>query len=209
MSRDGKSFYPIEIPTPVTYYKFDDNLDDSSSNGRILSGSPNYDSGKFYKAFKNATVSRANQDLFSGSQAGGPYTISFWLVRQPLNTFAMYTDKDSLSELNVSIFSSGSLVVQLNNLGEEVTLATGVLADGVFHHYAITVEDGVINLYVDGNLVGTDSVSDSGASFSNTTTLDIIPEANRVDDLSIFSRVLTPKQITVIAAGTDPLSDLL
>lgn len=94
-----------------------------------------------------------------------------------------------------------------NTGANEVNVASGAVADGAWHHYAMVFTGAGIDLYIDGALAA--SGGNSTAPLSNTLDLNIgvlpwIPNYLdwRLDDVAFIPSALSGSDIASLAAGT-------
>ena len=217
----------------LAYYPFDGNANDTSGNGSVASvvgatltadrdGNSNqayfFDGiGDYIKcsigAYEEVSVSlwyRSDETHQAGNlaQTRQPYpTIFRYGGSQPGNRYVsvVLSETNWGNSFNASVdFASGSY--------DSVDLP-GRLEQGVWRHVVVIKSASELKLYLDGQLVGTDSSTaqltgtdlylGSSSVQTNTANTDFL---GAIDDLSVFDRVLTPAEIAKI--GDYPTREL-
>lgn len=150
-------------------------------------------------------------------------TICFWmLATAPFpgdgNEAAILLDHRTSTGAVIAMDDAGSIFWQGQG-GSQNSVAGGYLPDGNWHHVAVTYGQTIndtIGIYVDGNLVVSTTVT-NGWSWPATQQIELGRSHDTywklytglMDDFRIYSRVLTPAEITTIAtpASSDTLVD--
>src|SRR3989344_2629140 len=205
----------------VAYYTFDDNVNDSAgSNNGTASGSPTYTDGKIGKAISLDGSSYAN--IASTPTPGSEITISAWIKpSSPSGTIIYRGDSSYRISYRFSV-SSGKLRYAFSTSpgsNPDVTAISNgsIIVDGSAWTFVTTTyssTDGSVKLYINGVADGT--ASRTGAINSTPAITNIgadNPAGNyfsgSIDDLRIYSRALTPSEITELynytgGGGTTP-----
>lgn len=191
----------------VGWYKFDQNLNDSSGNNRTLSnegGTILTNQGKIERC---ATLDGVDDRLYNGSFVLGnnnPFTMAIWIKTS------------QIPSSNVGIMSFGFYPVTILGTDGKVrtwwysgssypTVVSSVaLNDNKWHHIATTYDSSIAKLYVDGVLV--DSIS-SPTLWSADAGFEIGVEKNNglkrfqgdLDDARFYDHALEPQEIKNIS----------
>lgn len=198
----------------VAYYPFDSTLQDESGNGESATvigelidqkgGTITFEDGKFGKsAYFNG---KSGLLLPNGMISSNQYTVSVWLKPEALTSFSTAFFGATASDNWISLVPSGHDHVDQDTLvwsGEQwYDARTGLkIKEDEWTHIAFTVDDGEINVYVNGEK------SFSGTDFPNvfTRTEAIFtlgvnywdtPYQGFIDELLIYNQVaLSDKDI--------------
>jgi hypothetical protein len=152
-------------------------------------------------------------------KAGAPFTVAGWVrTRRPLGTVVSFRNsKDGGAVLDLTI--AGGVLQALvredgKELGQHANVTGQKVADGEWHHFALTRSGTTIELYLDGASQGQGRGPDSGGPI--TTDLrglgservwardGINPAAHRflqgaLDEVCVFGRALRPAEIKKLA----------
>jgi hypothetical protein len=208
----------------VGYWKLDENtgtaIADASghgNNGTLVNG-PTWVTGASLPSVNFDDPSGINLDGSNDYASlgindlpaiNGSMTVAFWMY---------YASIPSSQQNAVVLYCSGSSSLQLGFLSSTirafaagpVTLvtATSTPVSG-WHHVAYTFDGTTHRLYVDGGTAATSTVApNTGATtaalFGNYTTSGGSPFGGRLDDVRIYSRVLSSIEISGLATGNQP-----
>jgi hypothetical protein len=226
---DWPTFSDTGTPAPsgplLAYYAFESDLDDSAGNfdagtvvginindtgdGDITYGVGVTD-GSMAAVFDGASGIRLPDSLISS----GTYTISLWLNPTSLSDFtsAFFGSLDTERWMGLVLtapFVSGETLLWARNLTPDPVFFDGpvgsTITTGVWTHVAITVNNGDVEIYVNGisSFTGPglpDLFSDSTGIFSLGVNWFADPPYNgMMDELRIYNVALTPEQVTVLA----------
>lgn len=201
----------------TAYYAMDNltgNLNDSSGNGNLLTntGATITDNGKIEQAYEFDGINdRLTRTQFSELQVANAWTINAWI--KPDNTGgAQYT---IMSQGVGSGTDRWSLSIS-NNVLTGTILNGGTHAKSIaftdtnnFNFVTMTWTGSTLNVYLNGSvLVGSTTGSvDSTAGFSiGRTTANLAFFDGTIDEVSIYSRVLTGSEITELYNGGNGLN---
>jgi hypothetical protein len=213
------------LGSQTAYWKFDEGHDttaqDSSQNNKDLTLSASSawtNSGKFGRAFDGADNRRVydnadDNDLdFAATDdfaltgwvksTDNPAATQYILHKQVTNEgYAVYMETDGDIVFGIGDTSSASFPEDTaGNAGRD-------FADGAWHYYsAVKTSNTRIDLYVDGNLIGSDTSLAANATLENSATLyigdaDAADGTNEflgeIDEVKIYRAALTPEQIAL------------
>jgi hypothetical protein len=201
-------------PNLVGWWEFDGDALDASGNGRngSLQGNAHFDTGIFDQALVlGGSPDYVNVDGYKGVQGGHPFSICAWVKTTATgdNTIVSWGTTTGRQKVDFRLYQ-GRLRVEH---GSGNLQGNTVLADDMWHHVALTVEENApiqqpqVTLYLDGQ-------NDSQATTS-TSTFDIqvgsdvaigrrAMNSDRyfpglVDDVRVYDRVLSPEEVVVLA----------
>ncbi|KRE92085.1 hypothetical protein ASG89_34090 [Paenibacillus sp. Soil766] len=117
------------------------------------------------------------------------------------NTYMFLTPKGSTSKIRFAI--------KLNGSSEQIINGTAALPTGGWHHVAVTLNGSTGTLYVDGQIVGSNSgmtikPSDLGVTTQNWIGRSQFPDPyldGRVDDFRIYDRSLSTAEVLGVMNG--------
>ena len=137
---------------------------------------------------------------------------SMWIkATSNSGTQAIFSLTNSALTAGAGLFISGGTLLMLEYNGSATLVSATAPSTGSWHHVAWTYDASTNSnlLYVDGTQVGS-----ATATPTTSTTADVIlttsdsgstnPFAGDIDDIRVFSGVLTAAQITRMAAGGEP-----
>ncbi len=211
-SISGPKFESSELPFPVpvsltsgllSYYRFDDNVNDSSGNGNhgIIHGTPQFVSGAVGKGIKlNGTTDWVN---IGPDVVLNAFTFAAWIRADgtPPNEnsdFTIIGDGGTAEIYFLGIRGNGKF---RGSTGAGTLYSTTVPAVGRFYHVAFTHDgSGVARLYVNGVLEVSSNVGPSNTGGSTNMQLgairNVIEYFNGViDEARIYSRALSAAEI--------------
>jgi uncharacterized delta-60 repeat protein len=204
-------------PNLVSWFKAEGNANDTQGfvNGTLLNGTT-FDSGKVGQAFNfdgiddYVSINRSIQDDF---------TIEFWLN----TTQIVGTDSGQWYEGRGLV--DGEVQTVTNDFGAtlrngkvlfgvgnpDVTIRSGFVADGNWHHVAATRlrSTGELKLYLDGLHVasatgGTQSLTSPPRLTLGRVQVDNNPFQGKLDEVALYTRVLSPQEIeSIYDAGSN------
>ena len=187
----------------VSYWKFDDTLDDYMHGIRgVVDGTESYAEGKIGRAFDfkrtSITIPRS-EELNSPS-----FSVTFWVNPNQLQIQGMM---DKISDKWASgwrIFMNGNNGnVEFDASGEIANIATPPLAAGKWSFVAVTYDSGskIAKVYLDGELSAQASGVDMQNNFANKVVMASIEEERldgRLDDVRFYNIALHEIQIREI-----------
>lgn len=213
----------------VARYEFEWNAYDSNPAGAIngtVSGSPTYTTGP--TGFGQAITTSSGNYIYLPDtpfdfEKTGSFSIAAWFKSSSTSGYGAIFDKISTASpypgysLLFNYPSVGGLSFQIGASPAPSTIVRVATPlgynDGNWHHVAVTYDGsgttGGIKFYLDGSVVSTSPHSSGplGTSALNNVTPDIgryyrsnsYPFVGSIDDLQIFSTVLSPSEVTQIA----------
>lgn len=212
-------------PNLVAFYRFDDNLDDSSGKGHngseegALGFSNSVLSGKSLKLDAEGYMKVVGADTLN---LGEKFTINAWIkmssAEKDFNRYNTVIFKENPAETSAYIYkavASGTHDVrldlgQLSSGFEPVVSTSGVGTLGLEKYWSMItwVCDGEkLYIYIDGklNTTGTTGKIEYGVPFADTVASNLYiggPTANsaelfngQIDEMKVFSRVLTAAEL--------------
>ena len=197
------------VPIPTAYFPFDNSIIDQSNVITLTTtGSVPYVTGKYGQAvsFSNAAGAASSNYLSSTYAFPATFTASMWFqalqTRSTIQTF-FYTNS------NVSHVPGGIEIYTVNSqlwCAYTNVVNTGVgypITNGTWYHVAITYNSGSTAFYINGvqsgsNITGTNSKNGFSLGGSTDPGPSYYPFTGYVDDLRIFTSVLTAAQISNI-----------
>ncbi len=135
-------------------------------------------------------------------------TIEAWVKRSSATLVSTGTDGNGI----IAGFGGGGYLLFLDSggrptfakLGDPPALAGSVaITDTNFHHLAVSLGAGVLNLYLDGSIIATNSYSTT-FTYSSGFGIGFRPDTGdnsffgTIDEVSIYNRVLAPSELQAI-----------
>lgn len=219
--QNNHGYGAIKIPQTVSKFPFDFDENDYGGNPSVpvLTGTFTAVAGKVDKAmsFNGSTYITFDKEGNYDFERTTYFTISYW-KKQPTNAAnaGIISKRTSVTgngwgiHTDTSGFETLSLT-NTNSTNELVVRYAVDTADDVFHHftwiYSGTSTPAGVTLYVDGVIVSlTTVVNNLAATILNnnnvvigaTGTTNIIPASTLMDDIHIFTQLLTDEQVTAI-----------
>lgn len=209
----------------IVHLPFDGNADDASENGYhgTISGAPQFQDGKFRQALEFTDPASPHQYVSLGSPdaldfgADQDFSISFWVNSDDGSPdhAAMVSNKGQASGTD-----PGWTIAAGDDGGWEWNIADGSgdedfelpleqINDGNWHHLTLTHDrDGNAELYYDGDHAGAVNMWDIGDVDSGLSTVIAADGTfgsawaswfdGSIDDLAIWGRVLSPREVGMI-----------
>lgn len=154
------------LPAPAGYYKFDNDLTDSSGNARNLtgSGSETYTASVLGSGLTGGAPSRT-QNLLTGSVFTGSYSVGAWFTRLASGSATVrLTNGNGTSVLSLQVLATQARVLTSNGgiiYNEDYPVGTP-------RHVMLTVDRGRAVVYLDGEVEATYDFTtlDDGNTFS-------------------------------------------
>jgi CSLREA domain-containing protein len=203
-------------PNMVSWYSAENNANDIfGTNNGTMYGGVSFVPGKLGQAFSFDGVSGTRVEILR--QVQDDFTIDFWL-NSTQNAFdgsnqwhsaAGLVDGEVpgvVNDFGVSL-GEGKVLFGVGNVnGNDLTIRSGFVADGTWHHIAATrvKSSGAIALYIDGVQVATDTGGTQSLSDPTYLRLGGVPStthffAGQLDEVEIFNRALSQTEIAAIA----------
>ncbi len=179
----------------------------------------------------NDTGNEVDFGANAGNFGTNDFTIDFW-IKQPANATALYgvLEKRPECDANVSMWHircgtvynwspvplPGQLDLELSdnaNVNLDKVVANKQINDGLFHHAAFVRQGLTLAIYIDG-VLDTNITTPGVASLANSSMFragqnicvgvdGTLPFVGELDELDLFDRALSPKEIYAIyAAGS-------
>jgi len=203
-------------PPLMAWYKFDGNANDSSGNGRhgTATGAPTYTAGKFGQAITLDGSSYVVITGYKGILGGGAFSITAWVKSTSTGDVTMVNWGTQVGGQRVDFrLYQGRLRVEH---GGGNLQANTVLADGQWHHVAVTVTQNApisypnVKLYLDGK--------DDSQTTTDPSTFNIVANVDvnigrrgtnndrvfpgSLDDVRIYDKALSQAEIATIMDGS-------
>jgi len=203
------------IPNPRAYYPFEGSTVDWSGNGHDLGSlvSIAYATGKFGQCLTNGQGERQNQTILDCGLQDGPYSIQFWF-RYPSGStgpFVRIYDVPALPRILELLTWSTGIRVNIDTTLEGTSQqfnGAATVADSEWHHLVLTVEDAACLVYLDGEVLISDTIV-STSQINTDMSFLVSTTGDDIDDYAIWDAALTPEQVTLIFEHDGPLSDLV
>jgi len=211
---DAADLNSIAFTTPpLAYFPFDGSIVDQSNVITFTTtGSVPYVTGKYGQAvsFVNAQGAVSSNYLSSTYNLPSTFTIACW-VQLPVTsgkyTFITTGPNSGYSLGNINFYvSAGNMYCSYNHIANNG--AGYAVSANTWYHAAITYNSGTLLLYVNGAQSGS-PVTAAGSTINGITIgggadlgPDPYPVTGYVDDLRIFTSVLTAAQISNIYTNT-------
>jgi archaellum component FlaC len=202
---------PMDVTTGlVAYYPFNGTAGDSSGNGNhgtVIGAIPATDrfgiSNKSY-FFEGSSSYITIPSSISNSNIKGAATFSSWLNSNNGNNY--FICKSNSTDGDYRIFTTSSYLRFVLD-SKEYSLNYNFPINQWFH-IVVTFFNGTVNLFMNGNLVGTTSVVFNNYPVTNTNTnLEIGRDPwglnefhqGKIDEIRVYNRALTQSEITYLA----------
>lgn len=211
-----------DYPTPaddlncgqMAWYKFDGTLNDASSNGHTLSlGAGTIAYGKDRKnncdrsLYLNGStyLKTPTTPLLESPNYTNQFSVSAWVknVQTIPSINGEFLSKSSTTQ-------NGLFAAYFNNIGFGCGLKSSnigystTLQHNKWYHMVVTVKNGTLTYYLDGQLIGTKPIIQS--SYYSTAQMEIGRHTpgnieysnNYLDDLRLYNRALTASEVTLL-----------
>jgi len=191
-------------PSPVAYYQLGDQ--DVNFNGGTWTV-PNNSLSDYVFNFDGT------DDYLDTPQVdlGSTNTISFWINNSVSNSGTIFGDPNTFSTTYAIAWGTATnvIVFRLGNGNSgfwQLTVSSGLLQDGNWHHHCLSRDGVTINYYIDGALQTnvTNDTLDASAG-TNTTIENIIarsngtsPASGKLSNVALFNSALTGPQVATL-----------
>lgn len=206
---------PFEGGSNSTYTKDYSNLsNDGVPTGAAWNARTGYDDFSAYEYIinENDLLTVADDPSLELSNAG--YTLSAWIFP---NTFGedsngiILEKTDNSSGYAFAVIDAGSTIAGLrlyhNDTSTYVSSTNNALTEDVWHHVAVTFENGIVTFYVNGtNVTGVSSLGNMDPDTASDLIIGNFDDGSKdfygyIDDVKIFNRSLSQGQVQELAAG--------
>ena len=190
-----------------------DSAEDGSPEGNDgVITNPNWTGGRFFAglAFDSTTSLRVEDN--DSLDLSDDFTIDWWMRTEEIGDgWRAVLTKGSAYNYSVWTFDNELYFSAVTESGSDVFVGgvATTLGDGAWHHYAATVGDGTMNVYEDGVLLASDTLS--SPLLSNSAPLQIGRPADTtaaeyfvgaLDELNIRNGALAEEDIAILADAT-------
>lgn len=231
---NGETFthaYTVTVPAlkvipPAAEFKFEDNLDDSTGNfaAGTATGDRLFNTGAIAYApgvDGNAlSLDGTNGVLLpSGLISSYSYTVSMWVKPNALSlftpTFFGATTTDNWTSFQLQNWWNQQFTLWSLNTPDWYDCATGTnLTLGEWNHISYSVDQGLVNIYVNGTkLCSKTGLGDIFSAATGTFSLGVnywdSPFNGLIDDVKIFNSPIAGLDASVLDPGTRPAADIL
>lgn len=199
----------------VSYYKLENTADSKGANTLTNNGTVAFEAAKFNNGanFGSANTTKYLETLQNFGIAGnGNFSISLWLRAQaeiaaatfPIFTFSSQTTADRYLNLSYE-YNAGTRRLTVDNAGNAFSYNL-TMGTNDFYHIVVTRTGATASaLYVNKVSVGTPTAQGTNAGGSNRLQLARVGGGDYgswlMDDVAIFSRVLTATEVSLIYDG--------
>ncbi len=219
------------LPTPLAWWS----MNDSGNLGS--DGSGNGNTGSNFGATPSAAGARDHtggslgfdgvNDYFTaptGILSGvSDFTLSTWVYLNTVDTWSRILDFGSSTGVNMFLTPKNGLtgtvrfaITTSGGGGEQVINGTAALPSGKWTHVAVTLSGSVGKLYVDGQVVGTNTAMTLTPASLGATTKNYLGKSQypdpylngSLDEVALFSSALTAEQIAAIMTFGLPSVDI-
>jgi len=210
----------------LSYWAFEDNLDDSAHNNASTDSQSNdvgswvgnaaYNIGRLGKGLTLTGTQHVQiPNSFDLDRSGSDLTISAWIKVDTWDTdWQALLAKGEAN--NYRIARNGNNNERLSYAGGQNDVSGGSVNDGDWHHIVAITKDGISSeLWIDGALV---NLNAGNPTISNNASLPLLIGANpesttlrrwkgSIDEVALWDRALSSAEITFLAAGNPLLVD--
>jgi len=220
---------PIPAAVPKAHYSFDGDLVDSLDDSKIGTVIGNkigvpaasdvaYEAGVSGQALylDGATGVVLPNDLINSYN----YSVAMWLKPDELNSYTTAWFAANDVDHWISVLPGGNAVgdTQLWHRSASGNVwfdakGKGKLAIGDWTHVAFTVEEGLVSMYINGQLTYTgrsvaDLFSDGDSVFSIAVNYWDVPYKGYMDELQVYDGILTQTEITNLLSSSVEVTDI-
>ncbi len=206
---------PPTLPTDglVVHYKFDGNMNDSSGNGyNVDGGGLNYSTGIDNQAgdFDGVDDWISLNAISNANNFNDKFSVSVYFKTQasPANVFGniIFSMHSSIGDNIFRIGTATAGEIFVSPKGSAHLLSGSGYNDDKFHHLVVTLNDGVVEIYIDNIKINTINdnnfeLSDSarmsiGQDYDGSTTTDFFN--GLIDELRVYNRALTETEVSIL-----------
>lgn len=132
-------------------------------------------------------------------------SFAFWLKGQGNGVwwFRFYISADDTGAFGLYLLG-GNLTLRLRKGGANTNTAVAWSDDGAWHHYAATYDGTNARLYIDGALAATSAAVTAPLDAANSIQVMESSLDQYMDDLRVYSNVLTLAEVQAIRASAPP-----
>jgi hypothetical protein len=210
---------PSYVPTTnlVAWYGFNGNTTDASGSGNNLTNNGATSTTDRYNAANSAyNFSGTSQSMTLNAPSWtfgstSTFTVSYWMYKPSLSYGVALMNSSGASGnfiWNFQTGATGNFQFGTNKQGGAWAWAQTTYATGQWDHMVGTYNNGAMTLYKNGVQVATNSYSQTGAAQTNLPFYVGKGHAGnlftgKIDDIGIWSRVLTLAEIQALYSGCD------
>ncbi len=213
--RVQKFYLPVCVTPPsglVAWWTGDANANDiiGGYNGTLMNG-VTFAAAQVEKAFSfDGTDSYVSIPAAAGIGGNGPGTVEFWFKADAIpsagNYAYLYLEDDSIAtpaDLRIYLYGSTLNFLGHNGTSYEFALSTSFSDITSWHHVAGVWSAADTRFYLDGVLVGSDSVVDMAAFTPGVVVLGsgLFPNSDfsgSIDEVGLYNRLLSGQEIQAI-----------
>jgi len=214
----GENWLNFRLPQLVGYWKMDDDANnmvvlDSSFNGNHGTAQQDTEDISTAGIIDGALTFNGTSDYIDCGDVSnldfgtGDFSICMWMKTSSSLAMRLVNKRDASNiGYEISTTTSGEIRAGIGDSSGYTQGFGGTVNDDAWHHVAITYDrDGSVSLYVDAGTPSTSDISIRPGSIDNSESFRIgrlaIPDKyfeGTIDDLRIFSRVLSADEIAVM-----------
>jgi sialidase-1 len=198
----------------IANWRFDESAGtvaaDSSGNGyhgTLLNG-PTVATGRVgnglaFDGVDDMVQASANSAFNLGT---GDFSVAFWVKTSDLTGYgSMFSLDDNLTGLGIILYRNAGDGVLRTWIGNSVRVGTVGIANGAWHHVAITRSAGTVTDYIDGVSDGTHAAAGS-VSANQTVKIGWAYDGTynfigTMDEVRLYNRALNATEVQALAAG--------
>jgi len=215
----------VTFPDLLHRWSADNTAEDAAGSADgVLNGAVSFSPGRFGQAFEIDAGEFITFGTNTANVGTSDFTISLWFRTDGPIKAALITKRDACfftSMIDVRTQENGSIGLELSGAGGAgytSFTAFGDIHDGQWHHLAYRREGTTLTAFIDGCLAGSDTTP-LLVNFTNTaqltlgrspcTNVDTTEEYDgAIDEVQIYTRALSEKELDALAEATEGSSDL-
>jgi Concanavalin A-like lectin/glucanases superfamily len=200
---DGTSIMLLNMPFENNSVSLSNPIDYSTygNNGNILGGVNWIPNGHYGGAYNFTGIGSDTRVYLSSLQLINNYTISMWIYTIDVGSSgysALLTDSSG----NHGLFFTSSNNLDYYYSGDHATAST--ITRNRWEHVAVTVHNNIVEFYING-VVDINSYNGVSSFYAEGIGNDNFPDPfiGYIDDVKVFNRVLSNKQILLLNSSRD------